>query len=90
MNDVHPASEVPARRSIRNVSSLESSGDPGAASYHILDSRPHTCPECHRPMVLRELRDYGPPGETVRDVVRIVRWECLCGDTEVVERKPLE
>jgi hypothetical protein len=45
--------------------------------------QPRACPDCHRYMTLRELRDYGTPLDLPRVVMRVVRWECLCGRTDL-------
>jgi hypothetical protein len=90
MHDVYSANGVSIPAIVGHASSSATPGDPLVASCPAVDDHPRTCPECHRSMILRELRDYGIPGEPVRQVVRIVRWECVCGDTEVIESGPVE
>jgi hypothetical protein len=44
------------------------------------------CSSCGKGMTLRNVRDYGLPEETPRRVMRVVWWECRCGNREVIAK----
>ena len=44
------------------------------------------CSNCGKEMALRNVRDYGLPGDTPRLVMRVVWWECRCGHREVIAK----
>lgn len=68
-----------------------SSSDPATTvSAAATPNRPERgCPQCHRTVRLRELRDYGTPEQPSAAVTRISRWECECGWFEVLNRAPV-
>ena len=45
-----------------------------------------SCSSCGKGMALRNVRDYGLPEETPRRVMRVVWWECRCGNREVITK----
>ena len=45
---------------------------------------PYSCSACGKGMMLRDARDYGRPDDVPRRVMRVVWWECPCGQREVV------
>lgn len=44
------------------------------------------CGSCGKEMALRDARDYGLPDDVPRQLMRVVWWECPCGNREVVAR----
>jgi hypothetical protein len=48
-----------------------------------------SCSSCGKGMALRNVRDYGMPGDTPRRVMRVVWWECRCGHREVIANEIL-
>jgi hypothetical protein len=47
------------------------------------------CSICGKGMALRDARDYGLPNDLPRRVVRVVWWECLCGQRQVIAKNVL-